>query len=52
MKNNIDKIKNQIEFLYGEIARQKREIEELNDLVYFLTKLMAKNKKDEEIEIL
>lgn len=52
MKNNIDKMKSQIEFLYGEVSRQKKDIEDLNSLVWLLTKLIAKNKKEEEIEIL
>lgn len=52
MKNNIDKIKNQIEFLYGEVSRQKKDIEELNKLVLFLTKMIAIKNEEEEIEIL
>ena len=51
-KKKIEKMQKQIEFLYGETSRQKKDIEELNDLVYFLTKLIAKNKKEEETEIL
>lgn len=52
MKNNIEKLQDKVELLYNEVARQKRDIEELNDLVYFLTKLIAKKCKDEDIEIL
>lgn len=52
MKNNIEKLKDKIELLYNEVARQKRDIEDLNDLVLFLAKLIAKKEKDEDIEIL
>ena len=44
----IDDIKKQIEFLYGETARQKRSIEELDKLILYLMKLIAK--KEEDIE--
>ena len=52
MKNNIEKLQDKIELLYNEVARQKRQIEELNDLVLFSLKLIAKKDKDEDIEIL
>ena len=52
MKNNIDKMEKQIEFLYGEVSRQKKDIQDCNDLILFLAKLIAKNKKEEEIEVL
>lgn len=52
MKQKIEKMEKQIEFLYNEVARQKKDIEDCNDLIFFLTKLIAKSKKDEEIEVL
>lgn len=52
MKNKVEKMEKQIEFLYQEVARQKKDIEDSNDLIFFLTKLIAKSKKDEEIEVL
>ena len=50
MKNDIEKIKKQIEFLYGEVSRQKQDLDDANNLILFLAKLIAK--KEEDIEIL
>lgn len=52
MKQKIEKMEKQIEFLYQEVARQKKDLDDCNDLIFFLTKLIAKSKKDEEIEVL
>lgn len=52
MKNDIEKMKKQIEFLYSEVSRQKQDLKDANDLILFLAKLIAKKEKEEEIEIL
>lgn len=52
MKNKVEKMEKQIEFLYSEVSRQKKDLEDCNDLIFFLTKLIVKNKKEEEIETL
>lgn len=52
MKNKIEKMEKQIEFLYQEVARQKKDLDDCNDLILFLAKLVAKSKKEEEIEVL
>lgn len=52
MRNDVEKMKKQIEFLYGEVSRQKQDLKDANDLILFLAKLIAKSNKEEEIEIL
>lgn len=52
MKNNIELLKDKIEFLYKEVARQKRDIEELNKLILLLMKLVAVKESKEDIELL